>query len=95
MDTREAYKQKMEARLKEWGAQINLLAAQAASAGADAKLKYAQDLDKLRDKQRQATEKLKELEEASGDAWEKVKTSADTLWDDLKSGVAHTMGKFK
>lgn len=95
MDTKEAYKQKMEAHLKEWGAQINLLAAKAASANADAKLKYAQDLDKLRDKQRQANAKMKELEEASGDAWDKVKSSADELWDDLKSGVSHTMDKFK
>lgn len=95
MDTKEAYKKKMEAHLNEWGAQINLLAAKAASASADAKLRYAQDLDKLRDKQRQASMKMKELDEASGDAWEKVKSSTDELWDDLKSGVSHAMDKFK
>lgn len=95
METRDAYKQKLEARLKEWNAQINLLAAQAERAGAEAKLKYAQDLDKLRDKQRQAAEKIKELEAASGDAWEQVKDTADKLWDDLKTGVASTIAKFK
>lgn len=95
METKDAYKQKLKAHLNEWGAQINLLIAQAESAGADAKLKYAQDLDKLRDKQRQATEKLKELEAASGDAWEKVKITADTLWDELKAGVASAVAKFK
>lgn len=95
METKEAYKQKLDAHLKEWGAQINLLAAQAESAGADAKLRYAQELDKLRDKQRQAAEKLKELEAASGDAWDSVKVTADKLWDDLKAGIANTVAKFK
>lgn len=95
MDTKQAYKEKLEAHLKEWGAQINLLAAKAERAGAEAKLKYAKDLDKLRDKQSQAAEKLKELEAASGDAWDKVKNTGDKLWDDLKTGVANTAAKFK
>lgn len=95
MDTKSAYKEKLEAHLKEWGAEINLLAAKAERAGADAKLKYAQDLDKLRNKQSQAGEKLKELEAASGDAWEVVKDTADKLWDDLKTGIANTTAKFK
>lgn len=95
MQTKEAYKQKLEANLNEWGAQINLLAAKAESAGADAKLRYSKDLDALRDKQRQAAEKMKELESASGDAWEKVRHTADSLWDEIKAGVAHTVAKFK
>jgi hypothetical protein len=95
METKEAYKQKLEANLKEMNAQINLLAAKAESAGADVKLKTAKELDRLRNKQRQAAEKIKELEEAGGDTWEKVKVTADSLWDELKSGVSHTVSKFK
>jgi len=95
MQTKDAYKQKLKADLNEWGAQINLLAAKADSAGADAKLQYAKDLDSLREKQHHAAEKMKELESASGDAWEKVRHTADSLWDELKAGVAHTVAKFK
>lgn len=95
METKEAYKEKMEANLKEWSAKINLLVAKAESAGADAKLTYHQDIDKLRAKQRQAAEKFKELETASGDAWKEVKVTADKLWDDIKTGVAKTTAKFK
>ena len=95
METKDAYKQKLEANLNEWGAQINLLAAKAQSAGADARLAYAKDLDTLRDKQRQAADKIKQLEAAGGDAWVTVKDSADKLWDDLKIGVANTAAKFK
>lgn len=95
METKDAYKQKLEAQLNELGAQINLLAAKADSAGVDAKLKYNQELDELRDKQRQAAVKLKELEAAGEHAWKKVKDSADTLWHDLQTGVASTVAKFK
>jgi len=95
METKESYKQKMEAQLNEWGAQINLLAAKAENAEADAKLKYAQEIDKLHAKQHQAAEKLKELESASGDAWKEVKDTADKLWDDLKVGITNTTAKFK
>ena len=88
METKDAYKQKMKKQLQESKAQIDLLAAKAENAGADVKLKYAQELDKLRDKQRIASEKLKAVEEASDDAWEKVKATTDKVVDDLKAGVA-------
>ena len=95
METKEAYKQMLKAHLKEWDAQINLLAAKAEKAGADARFKYAHDLDSLRNKQREAIKKLTELEEASGEAWKEVKVTADKLWDDLKTGVANAVSKFK
>ncbi|MBM2834667.1 MAG: hypothetical protein HW406_1828 [Candidatus Brocadiaceae bacterium] len=95
METKDAYKQKMKKQLQESKAQIDLLAAKAENAGADVKLKYAQELDKLRDKQRMASEKLKAVEEASGDAWEKVKDTTDKVVDDLKAGIAHVVSYFK
>ena len=95
MEINDAYKQKMAAQLKEWGAQIDLLEAKAANAGADIKVKQAQHLQELRAKQRAASEKMKELGKASGAAWEQVKTTADKIWDDLKAGVADAQSKFK
>ena len=95
MEIKDAYKQKMAAQLKEWGAQIDLLEAKAANAGADIKVKQAQQLQGLRAKQRDASEKMKELGRSSGAAWEQVKTTADKIWDDLKAGIADAQSKFK
>jgi hypothetical protein len=95
MEIQKAYKQKLSAQLKEWSAQIDLLEAKAANAGADIKVKHAEQLHELRAKQRAASEKMKELEKASGKAWEQVKTTADKIWDDLKTGVADAKSKFK
>ena len=95
METKEAYKNKLKAQLAEWEAQINLFAAKTNNVAADVRVKYAQELDELREKQRKASEKLKELEHASGAAWQEVKLSADQTWDELKSGVARAISKFK
>lgn len=95
MEIQEAYKQKMAAQLKEWGAQIDLLEAKIENANADMKIKRAEELHELRAKQRAAAEKMQELGKASGEAWEQVKMTADQVWDDLKAGVAAAHSRFK
>ena len=95
MEIKDAYKQKMAAQLKEWGAQIDLLEAKAENAGADIKVKHAKSIRELRAKQRAASEKIQELGKASGAAWDQVKGTADKIWDDLKAGIADAHSKFK
>lgn len=95
MKTKDEYIEMLASELKEWSAQIDLLAAKAESATAYAKLKYAEELDALRAKQRAAAEKMAELEAASGDVWETLKETADKVWDDLKTGLASAVSKFK
>ena len=95
MSIQNAYKQKREAQLKEWSAQINLMEAKLESVGADMRVKRAEQIQALRNQQHSASEKMQELGKASGEAWEQVKTTADKIWDDLKSGMADAHSKFK
>ena len=95
MDIQNAYKQKREAQLKEWGAQINLMEAKLENVSADMKVKGVEQIQALRAQQHNASEKMKELGKATDEAWEQVKTTADQIWDDLKSGVAEAHSKFK
>ena len=95
MELKEAYKQKRTAQLKEWGAQIDLMEAKLENASADLKVKRAEQLQALRAQHRAASEKLQDIGKASGEAWEQVKTTADKIWDELKSGVAEAHSKFK
>ena len=94
MDLQEAYKQKMAAQLKEWSAQIDLFEAKAENAGADMKVRRAEELDGLRAKHRTAHEKLVALEKASGEAWEQIKETADKIREDLKTGMAEARARF-
>ncbi|PKO65975.1 MAG: hypothetical protein CVU20_15930 [Betaproteobacteria bacterium HGW-Betaproteobacteria-14] len=95
MELKNAYRRKLAAQLKEWGAQINLLEAKVENAGADARIKGAMELDNLRAKQRAASAKMKEMEKASSEAWGQLKETADTIWADLKAGVADAQARFK
>lgn len=95
MKTKDEYIESLAAELKQWSAQIDLLTAKTENAAAQAKPKYAEELEELRVKQHEATEKMKELTEASGNAWETVKESADKIWDELRVGLADAASKFK
>lgn len=94
MELHEAYKQKREAQLKEWSAQISLLEAKLENAEADIKLKYADELNQLRARQDAAVAKMNELAKASGEAWVQARDTADKMWEELKTGLAAAQAKF-
>jgi len=95
MDSKEAYKQKLKAQIKEWNAQINLLNAKIENKGADMKLKYSKELDALKGKQDEVLQKIKELDESSTENWEKIKVTADQMLSDLKAGLNNAISRLK
>ena len=80
MEIKDAYKQKMAAQLKEWGAQIDLLEAKAENAGADIKVKHAKAIHELRAKQRAASEKMQRTGQGQ---WRSVGTGQNNCRQDL------------
>ncbi|MBV7436833.1 hypothetical protein [Aeromonas sp. sif2416] len=95
MEVYQAYREKMNAQLKEWSSQINLLEAKMENITADMRVKRAEEIQSLRVKQCAATEKMEELGRASGESWEQLKVTADKMWSDLKTGLAEAQSKFK
>jgi hypothetical protein len=95
MEIQKAYQQKMATQLAEWGAQVDLLEAKVANAGADLEIKRTKELHELREKLLGASQKMKEYERTTGEAWDEVKIAADKIWADIKTGVASAHAKFK
>ena len=95
MGVHKAYKEKMEAQLKEWSSQINLLEAKMENLTADMKVKWAEEIKEIRVKQQAASDKMEELGKASDESWEQAKATADKMWSDLKDGLADIHSKFK
>jgi hypothetical protein len=95
MKTREEYIDRLTTELKAWSAEIDVLHAKAEIAADDVKLKYQQEIEALRVKERAAAEKIKELQASTGDAWETVKETAEQVWHDLRTGLAGVVDKFK
>ena len=94
-DKRKAYEEKLDAQLKEWGAQIALLKAKADNAKADAKIEYYKTIEALQNKQNNAKAKLQELKAAGDEAWEDIKTGAEKAWADVKTAYHDASSRFK
>ena len=72
MKTTDEYRQKLLAELIEQSAGIDELVVKSRQAAADMRLKYNQELEELRAKQRETTKKLQMLEEPGSNAWENI-----------------------
>lgn len=92
---RKAYEQKFNTQLKEWGAQMTLLKAKAASAKADANIDYHEGVEALQKKMDAATDKFHELKSASDEAWNDVKNGAERAWEEVKTSYHDALDKFK
>lgn len=92
---REKHLEKLEARLKDWGEEIEKLRARADKLGAEAGARYRSQIEDLRVRQDAARSKLQELARSGGEAWDDLKSGAETALDELKKGVDGAMAKLK
>jgi hypothetical protein len=95
MTLKEAYEKKMQARLDEWDAEIDLLKAKADKAKADARVEYYKQIEELKIKKQAAGVKLAELRKAGDGAWEDLKTGLESAWNSLGKAVKAAASRFK
>lgn len=95
MDTKQVYEDKMNARLHEWQAKIDVLKARADKATAEQKIKYNDEIESLRNRQQHLYKKLDELRLAGNDGWEDLKTGVEQAYQDLKSAVERAGERFQ
>jgi len=94
-EKRKAFEEKLDAQLKEWGAQIALLEAKANNAKADAKIDYLKNIEALHRKQSEAKVKLQELKIAGDEAWGDLRTGAEKVWTEVKTALHDAASRFK
>ncbi len=92
---KEAYQQKLQAKLDEWSAEIDKLKAKADGASADAKIELDKQLAKLRPLQEAAAQKLAELKKAGDDAWQDIQQAADKTRASIEEGIKTLRSKFQ
>jgi len=92
---RDAYVEKLKARLDEWNADIDKLAAKTAQAEADAKIGYQNKLDNLRAKRDDVKDKLLTVQQAGDGAWEGLKEGLENSWEILKMSLNKAKTEFE
>lgn len=95
MNMKESYRQKLQAQLEQWSAEIDKLKARAEKADADIRLEYFEQIEDLKVKQQAATDKLDELMSASDDAWEELKAGVESARFTLGEAVERAAARFK
>jgi len=95
MSMKDAYLEKMEGQLREWGAKFDELRAKANKAEAGAKIECMKQLDSLTAKRDAAQTKLGEIRAAGEGAWEILKTGVESAWSELKAAIDGAATKFK
>jgi len=94
MNERELYRQKMEAQLDEWKADLDKLKARASGADADARLKLEDKFSEIEAELEKGKSKLRKLSQAGEDSWDSVKEDLSSSWDSLKSAFGEVSGFF-
>jgi uncharacterized coiled-coil protein SlyX len=79
----QAFQEQTEARLAEYGNEIDKLQAKVEKLEGNAKAKAEQQLATLHQKQDAVYEKLKDLGSSSEDAWEQIKSGIESALEDL------------
>jgi septal ring factor EnvC (AmiA/AmiB activator) len=95
MSKKELYKQKMQAQLDEWEAEVERFKAKSSGASANVQLELNKELNALKGKIGQVKTKLTELADTSEDSWESIKLGLDSAWDSLRAAVSDAKAKFK
>jgi hypothetical protein len=84
-DQKELQKQKMQAKIDEWRAELDKLEAQARGASADARLKLDEQMKDLRSRIDEGKSALAALAEKGEEAWASFKEKAASTWDATKT----------
>jgi hypothetical protein len=95
MGTKDAYQEKLDARLKEFSIELEKLKAKASVMNADVRLQYERQLAELQSKREHADVKLGEIKHAGEGAWRELRTGAEHAFEELRRGARNAASKFK
>jgi len=95
MSMKDAYIQKLEARMREWQADMDKMRAKADQAEADARADYEKQIKELQTRQEEAQQKLEELRQAGDDAWHDLKAGIESAWDTMGEAMRSAMSRFR
>ncbi len=95
MSAKDEFVRKMHAQLDRWNAEIDVLAAKARVAEAEARADFEEQLEDLRRERDKARQKLEALDAASEGAWQDLKNGVEQAWDSVTQAVHSATSRFK
>jgi hypothetical protein len=93
--TRDEFVAEAKERLAEMDRKIDEWESQSGSLSEDAKGKWNEEREVLRERRTQMQKELDKVKDASGDAWQEVKAGAKAAWNDLADAFRKSEERFK
>jgi chromosome segregation ATPase len=93
MTTRDEFIETLKSKIDEWNAEITRLEAKAQKAGAEAKERYAEQINEMRKFRDDAEARLNEIMGASHDTWEKRRGELEQAWHDIRDGFSRAWSR--
>jgi chromosome segregation ATPase len=95
MDRREAYREKLDAQLKELKTKIDRLESRVSTLSAEAKAELSREIHDLRGRKMIVREKWNELQKSGGEAWDAMREGVDRAVTDLKDALERVISRFR
>ncbi|EAZ91507.1 sll1863 family stress response protein [Crocosphaera chwakensis] len=93
--SKQAYEEKVKARLEKLNAQIDEMKAKAKQAKAETEIEYHSQIEELTAKRDAAFNKLEELQKSGEDAWKDIQAGFELAWKDLQVSFENATKKFQ
>ncbi len=94
-ESKKAYIEKLESKLKEWTSDIDKLKAKAESSEAKFKDEYHRILDDLHPRIEEGKKRIRSLKDSSSETWDELKFGTESVWHDIKGAIEKASSKFK
>ena len=94
-ETRDLYRQKYEAQLREWEAKVEEMRARSDKLDAQSRLDMKTYFDAADARCQTARSKLRDMADAAEDTWEELKGNAENTWNEFKAAVEGAYDAFR
>ena len=94
MPDKDAYVQKLHAKLDEWNAEIDKLKAKADKVEAETRLEYQKEIEILQERRKETEEKLAKLRQAGEGAWEDLKSGVQSALNSMEAALKSARSRF-
>ncbi|WP_101067953.1 sll1863 family stress response protein [Roseovarius salinarum] len=94
MDDKDDFQERLNAQLDAWRAEIAQLEAKAKEAHGEAQQKYLDQIEDLREYQREAEIKLNEIRATNEAAWQDIKSGYEAAWNEIANSMKKALSRF-
>ena len=95
MSKKDAYIQKLHAKIDEWNADIDKLTAKASQVEAESKIEYQKQIETLKNKRDEIEKKATEISRSGEEALDDLKAGIDLAWEAMSEAIKSATSRFQ